>query len=107
VPVNDISQGHRDGPCTDCGRKGFLYKGRCVPCNQPPDRRQLVEAGVPCGSADALAQIAQRCGGGTSAQKVLEMAHPVLMENIVVDKDGTMRLKSTKYHWVRRQGWSS
>jgi hypothetical protein len=35
------------------------------------------------------------------------MAHPVLMENIVVDKDGTMRLKSTKYHWVRRQGWSS
>ncbi len=92
-----------------CRRKRDCYNGRCTPCRRPPDRRQLLEAGIPWGSADALAWIAKKCKGqrksGKEITTILEFVHPVLMENIVVGNNGVFRLKSKKYQWLRRTGW--
>src|SRR5258706_250580 len=72
------------------------YKGRCLPCRQPEDRRELVLWGVPCGSADALALIMKKCHG--NANEVLALVHPRLMQNIVV-VNNVLKVRDKKYVW--------
>lgn len=97
------------GPCKTCHRKRELHRGRCYPCRKPADRRQLVEAGVPGLTADGLANIVRKCRGqGKKSSEIMELltvVHPVLMENIDVDRNGFLKPKSRKYVWIRRNGW--
>jgi len=90
------------GRCKGCRRQRSLYKGSCLPCRQPEDRRELVEYGVPPNSADALALIMEKCNG--VAGFVLGKVHPRLMENITV-VNGTLKVRDKTYGWVRRNGW--
>lgn len=94
------------GPCKGCGEKfdsrWECHKGRCLPCRQPENRRELVKYGVPCGSANALALIMSKCNG--QAEFVLGKVHPRLMENIVV-VNGILKVKDKSYHWIRRSEW--
>ncbi len=96
---------HSNGPCRMCRKKRSCYKGHCIPCRQQPDRRQLVEAGVAPGTADTLAYLMHKCKSTKEAQKVLGIAHPMVMENVVVGAGGVLRLRLRDFHWVRRQGW--
>lgn len=93
------------GPCIECGEKFSTkecLKGRCLPCRQPKDRRELVKFGVPCGSADALALIMKKCNG--DAEFVLGKVHPRLMQNIVIVK-GVLKVRDKNYRWLRRNDW--
>ncbi len=94
-----------DGPCRMCRKKRFCYKGHCIPCRQQPDRRQLVEAGVAPGTADTLAYLMHKCKSTKEAQKVLGIAHPMVMENVCVKGGPVLTLRIKTAHWVRRQGW--
>lgn len=90
------------GPCQTCGEKDGCYKGLCMPCRTPKDRRELVKFGVPPASADALALIARKCNG--DAEFVLGKVHPRLMQNIKIVK-GHFRIVDKKYRWMRRNDW--
>lgn len=90
------------GPCRTCGEKDGCYKGQCLPCRQPKDRRELVQFGVPCGSADGLALIMKKCNG--DAEFVLGKVHPRLMQNIVV-VNGILKVRDKNYRWMRRGDW--
>lgn len=35
----------------------------------------------------------------------MALVHPILMNNILVGTDGTMRLRNKKYYWERGWGW--
>lgn len=92
-----------------CRRKRHLNKGLCLPCRTPKDRRDLLEAGVPWGSANALAYLTKKCKAQgrkpRQTEVVLSLVHPILMENIAVRADGRLTLRSAKYFWMRRGGW--
>lgn len=90
------------GPCRECGEKSGCYKGLCLPCHQPEDRRELVKFGVPPGSADALALIMGKCNG--DAEFVLGKVHPRLMQNIVI-VNKTLKVRDKSYRWMRRNDW--
>ncbi len=96
--------------CHGCGRTRDCLRGRCLPCRQPPDRRALVEVGVPCSSADALAWIVQKAKRqrktGAEIEAILWFVHPLLMENIEVTDQGVLRPKVKKAEWIRRNGWT-
>lgn len=73
------------------------------------DRRDLVEAGIPWGSANALSYLTKRClARGRLPRKtelILSLVHPILMENIKVKANGRLTLRSAQYYWQRRGGW--
>lgn len=92
------------GPCRECGEKDNCYKGLCLPCRQPSDRRELVKFGVPCGSADALALIMSKCKSDADTERTLKLVHPRLMQNIVV-VGRVLKVRNKKYHWMRRGDW--
>lgn len=96
---------HSRGPCQGCGvkfKEKDCYKGRCLPCRQPEDRRELVLWGVPCGSANALALIMYKCNG--QAEFVLGKCHPRLMQNIVI-VNNVLKVRDKSYRWIRRGDW--
>lgn len=80
-----------------------------MPCRQPADRREIVDAGVPPGSADALIRlrrIAKEQGKkGKAIPAFLAMVHPVLMQNIRIDGRGNLRIIDDSIVWMRRSGW--
>lgn len=98
-----------NGRCRKCGKMRWLGRGICLPCRQPRDRWELVEAGVPCGSADLLALTVKHFQEqGVSVRrirKLLTVLHPMLMENIRIIEGGRMTLRLPGYLWVRRSGW--
>jgi len=97
---------HSKGPCQGCGRtfrEKDCYKGRCLPCRVPEDRRELVKYGVPWSTANGMALIMKKCNG--QAEFVLGKVHPRLMANIVV-RSGVLKIRDKKWHWVRRNGWA-
>lgn len=100
---------YSEGRCDTCRKSRFLIDGRCMPCKQPLDRREIVDAGVPCGSADALirlVRIAKEKGKkGKGVPAFLAMVHPVLMENIRIDGRGFLRIMDKSIIWMRRSGW--
>lgn len=42
----------------------------------------------------------------TQMKSVLEMVHPILMENISVSSDGKLLVRDKKLIWIRRQCWA-
>ncbi len=96
---------HSQGHCGGCRKKRNLHKGLCLPCRVPRPIRQLVEAGVVWGTGVAVAGLIKKCKTPKDAQRVLELVHPIVMENIVVGKDMVLKLRSKNAHWVRRNGW--
>lgn len=94
--------------CRCCRRRRPAYYGRCLPCRTPQDRRAIVEAGIPRGSADGLAFLVKRMKGKPvrKVEEVLSIAHPALMQNIRLLRDGTLKPRSEKYLWLRRSGWT-
>lgn len=62
-------------------------------------------------SADFLAQLAGRCVRRrmkvAQMQMVLEMAHPILMENVRVSSDGKLQVKDRSQIWIRRGRWEA
>ena len=68
-----------------------------------------MDHGVPCMSADFLAQMAKRCVRKrmkvAQMQTTLEAAHPILMQNIRVSSDGKLSAKDPDQIWIRRGGW--
>lgn len=59
---------------------------------------------MPPGTADAVAYLMKRCGSIREAQRTLELAHPMVMENVRIVR-GTLKLRNPDAHWVRRTGW--
>lgn len=95
-------RGWTEGPCEGCGKKGTILDGRCAICRLPEDRRELVAFGVPWLTAEHLAQMLKRCNG--NAQEVLGIAHPRVMQNVVV-VNGTLKVRDKNWRWRRRIGW--
>jgi len=61
---------------------------------------------VPCCSADCLAILVKKCRkAARNPGTVMALVHPILMNNILVGVDGTMRLRNKKYYWERGWGW--
>lgn len=56
-------------------------------------------------TADILANLARKCNNLKEAQRVLELAHPMLMENVQIEAGRILTLRIKNAHWVRRQGW--
>ena len=95
--------------CAGCGRIRDTYGDRCVPCRQPADRRQLVEHGVPCTTADGMAQFGQRLVDSgkpmAEVEEILGILHPNVMQNVRISKRGFFQLKDKKLIWLRRNTW--
>jgi hypothetical protein len=100
---------YKQGRCRACGKNRWCGREVCLPCRTPVDRRELLEAGVPCGSADALANIAKkfREQGHQRAQVavLLTAIHPNLMANIRITPDDRLVPERKELHWQRRVGW--
>ena len=96
---------HSQGRCAGCRKRRNLYKGRCLPCRVPKRIHQLVEAGIPWGTSSAISGLIRKFKTPKDAQRVLELVHPIVMENVVVGKGMVLRLRSKNAHWVRRHGW--
>jgi hypothetical protein len=90
------------GPCRECGSNRCCYKGLCIVCRQPADRREIVKFGVPALTADHLALIMHKCNG--DAEFVLGKVHPRLMQNIKI-VDGVLQVRDKKYRWIKRNDW--
>lgn len=101
----------REQKCETCGEMDRCRRGKCFVCCRPAVTRDLIRAGVPVGSADGLGGIAKKAKARGKKpweiQKILELVHPILMENVKVDKLGRLRLTVKKAHWVRNDGWSA
>lgn len=106
-----LSNVYTRGRCGTCRKKDDLVRGTCFPCRVPENRRDLVKAGVPWGTANALMQLTERAKRRarvtSEVQLLLEISHPILMTNIKVDRGFNLRIRSPKYRWLRRSGWSS
>jgi len=95
--------------CEGCKRTRDTYGGRCVPCRQPADRRQLVEHNVPVSTADGMAQFAGRLRavGKTFAEveDILRILHPSVMSNVNVTARGFFQIEDKSLVWRRRTEW--
>lgn len=100
---------NRRGTCEICQEANkWLCNGLCIVCRRPLDRRELVRAGVPPGSADHLAILMQKSRAENRSQKrtwrLLSIVHPVLMQNIRITEDWEL-VPDVPARWIRRCGW--
>lgn len=97
------------GRCRACRKGRWLGRGLCLPCRTPADRRELLEAGIPSGSADALWNAAKNFRNqGYNRKRVallLTAVHPSLMANIRITSDDRLVPERKELHWQRRVGW--
>jgi hypothetical protein len=93
------------GVCDGCKRKRDLRRGRCIACRHPVQQRPLIEAGIPCSTAGVLANLANKCASPSEATKLLGTVHPILMENLEVDRGMKFKVLHEEYRWRRRNGW--
>lgn len=104
--------GFRKGNCRNCGKRcnEYVPRGRqllCHPCRHPLEKRPLILAGIPCGTIDHIFIILRKCKGKTAREinSILTYVHPIVMENLRANLDGTISVRSSKYVWQRRNGW--
>lgn len=68
-----------------------------------------MDHGVPPMSADCLMRLVKRCRERkkttAETQTLLEMLHPILMENVRVTGSGSLALRDEKQIWIRRGQW--
>lgn len=106
---NYLEPRYKNGRCGNCKKLRWLGRGLCLPCRSPLDRRALLEAGVPWGSADALAMRAKsfRAHGFKRPQVAMLLApiHPNLMANIRITPDDHLVPVRPELRWQRRVGW--
>lgn len=72
-------------------------------------RKDRDRTGVPYQTLYTIAcqarQLSQDGLSDGQIKKAIQNLHPVVMANLSLNSDGSVRLKNPKYAWERRQGW--